>query len=156
MSEFQLLEPVTPACVSTHSLRVRFAETDLMGIVHHSNYLKYFEAARVEYLRVRGSNYSDWVTEGLNLPIVEVAVRYLKPARFDDELHIETRVTDIRGASVRFDYSATTTAHKVCQGFTRLACVGDAGRPIRMPSWTAEVIRRPPGTTADTRGIALP
>ena len=75
-----------------------------MGIVHHSNYLAYFEAGRVEWLRRRGVTYADWASRGIHLPVVEASVRYRAPARFDDVIAIETHLVELRAASVRFEY----------------------------------------------------
>ena len=73
-------------CVSRHTLRVRFGETDLMGIVHHGTYISYFEVGRVEYMRRRGLDYHSWTQLGIHLPVVEVHVRYRRTARFDELL----------------------------------------------------------------------
>src|ERR1044071_7606347 len=73
-----------PHLTSRMSLRVRFCETDLMGIVHHANYLAYLEAGRVDWLRKRGVTYASWAAQGRHLPVVEVGVQYRAPARFDD------------------------------------------------------------------------
>jgi acyl-CoA thioester hydrolase len=110
-------------------LRVRFCETDLMGIVHHSNYLAYFEAGRVEWLRRRGVTYADWAARGIHLPVVEASVRYRAPARFDDVIAIETSLVEIRAASLRFEYRMERLGEGepelLAEGFTRLACVNE-------------------------------
>jgi acyl-CoA thioester hydrolase len=111
---------------SVVELRVRFCETDLMGIVHHATYLAYFEAGRVEWLRRRGVTYADWARGGLHLPVVEAGVRYRAPARFDDVLLVETRLADLRSHSVRFEYALRREGTLLCDGFTRLACVDDS------------------------------
>src|ERR1700722_1393278 len=114
--------------ITRSRLRVRFCETDLMGIVHHSNYLAYFEAGRVEWLRRRGVAYGDWATRGIPLPVVEASVRYRAPARFDDVIGIETRLVELRAASLRFEYRMerlTEPGELLAEGFTRLACVNE-------------------------------
>jgi acyl-CoA thioester hydrolase len=114
--------------ITRSRLRVRFCETDLMGIVHHSNYLAYFEAGRVEWLRRRGVTYADWAARGIHLPVVEASVRYRAPARFDDVIGIETRLVELRAASLRFEYRMerlTTPGELLAEGFTRLACVNE-------------------------------
>ena len=116
--------------ITRSRLRVRFCETDLMGIVHHSNYLAYFEAGRVEWLRRRGVTYADWAARGMHLPVVEASVRYRAPARFDDVIGIETRLVELRAASLRFEYrmERQTDAEPpelLAEGFTRLACVNE-------------------------------
>jgi len=92
------------AARSVVRVRVRFVETDAMGVVHHSNYAHYLEHARVEWLRRRGLTYADWAAGGLHLPVVELSIRYRAPARFDDELDVETTLAELRAATVRFDY----------------------------------------------------
>jgi acyl-CoA thioester hydrolase len=106
-------------------VRVRFAETDLMGIVHHASYLAYMEVARVEWLRRRGVTYAQWAEQGIHLAVAEVTLRYRAPARFDDELAIETTLAQVRAASVRFDYRIVRLADgTMCtEGSTRLAYI---------------------------------
>jgi acyl-CoA thioester hydrolase len=114
--------------ITRSRLRVRFCETDLMGIVHHSNYLAYFEAGRVEWLRRRGVTYVDWAAQGMHLPVVEASVRYRAPARFDDVIAIETRLVELRAASLRFEYRMerqNEPGELLAEGFTRLACVNE-------------------------------
>jgi acyl-CoA thioester hydrolase len=112
--------------------RVRFVETDLMGIVHHGNYVLYMEVARIEWLRRRGLTYADWAERGLHLPVVDLSMRYRAPARFDDELDVETTLVEIRAATVRFDYQIVRVADgtRCAEGSTRLARV-DADHALR-------------------------
>ena len=119
--------------VTRSELRVRFAETDLMGIVHHAQYLTYFEAGRVEWLRKRGITYARWVAMDINLPVVDATVKYRAPARFDDVLDIETRLTDLRWASLRFGYAVRRGGELMAEGETRLACVSGAHVLRRIP-----------------------
>ena len=92
------------------TITVRFCETDLVGIVHHSNYLVYFEAGRVDWLRQRGIRYEDWAKRGIHFPVVEARVRYKKPARFGDTLVIATSCITVTRATVRFGYIVTRHA----------------------------------------------
>ncbi len=86
-------------------LRVRYAETDQMGVVYYSNFLVWFEIGRVELLRQLGFDYKTMeVDDDCFIPVVEVNCRYKSPARYDDELTIETRVTGVRGAVLKFRY----------------------------------------------------
>jgi acyl-CoA thioester hydrolase len=118
--------PVDPARALTRSrLRVRFCETDLMGIVHHASYLAYFEAGRVEWLRRRGVTYRDWAAHGFHLPVVEASVRYRAPAYFDDVITIDTLLVELRAASMRFEYVMSRGDDELARGSTRLACVDD-------------------------------
>ena len=121
------MHPLDPERAITRSrLRVRFCETDLMGIVHHSNYLAYFEAGRVEWLRRRGVTYADWAARGIHLPVVEASVRYRAPARFDDVIAIETRLVELRAASLRFEYR-----------MERMARAGPSSWPRGSRAWRA-------------------
>jgi acyl-CoA thioester hydrolase len=124
------IDPV--ASRSVVRVRVRFNETDLMGIVHHGNYLSYMEVGRVEWLRRRGATYAAWTQQGLHLPVVEVSVRYRAPARFDDELDVETVLAEVRAATVRFDFRLVRAGDRVlcAEGWTRLAHV-DAQHALR-------------------------
>ena len=85
-------EELPAHCVNRMPMRVRFFETDLMGIVHHASYLTYVEAGRVEYLRARGADYRDLARSGFHMPVVEASLAYKRPAYFDDELVVETRL----------------------------------------------------------------
>jgi acyl-CoA thioester hydrolase len=90
--------------VVTHQVRVRYAETDQMGIVYYANYLIWFEIGRVELLRSLGHAYSQLETDGYILPVVEATCRYRAPARYDDEIQIETRPSMLRGSVLKFAY----------------------------------------------------
>lgn len=109
--------------VTLTSLRVRFCETDLMGIVHHGSYLVYFEAGRVEWLRRRGVTYAEWAARGVHLPVVEAQLHYRSPARFDDVLEIETTLSQLRTVSMKFSYRVLREGKVLAEGFTRLGCI---------------------------------
>jgi acyl-CoA thioester hydrolase len=123
------------------SLTVRFCETDLMGIVHHANYLIYFEAGRVDWLHRRGIQYEAWAKRGIHLPVVETRLRYRKAARFDEELVVETTCAELTRVTVRFTYRILREAEVLCEGETLLACVGRELAPMRFPPDIAEVFR---------------
>jgi acyl-CoA thioester hydrolase len=115
-------------------LRVIYGDTDQMGVVYYANYLRYFEAARGNYLRERGRSYRDFVQFGVLLPVVEAYVRYHSPARYDDLIHIEPTVTTVKGATLRFDYQVTRAAELLAEGHTVHACIDQkSGRPTRFP-----------------------
>ena len=132
---------VDPALATSRiSLRVRFCETDLMGIVHHAQYLTYFEAGRVEWLRRRGISYTTWTSDDIHLPVVEATLRYRAPARFDEILVIGTRLSELRWASVRFDYVVSRGEPVLAEGATRLACVNGAHVLCRVPVHVLSVL----------------
>jgi acyl-CoA thioester hydrolase len=118
---------------TTTSLRVRFCETDLMGIVHHATYLVYFEAGRVEWLRRRGITYADWTSRGVQVPVATAEVQYRAPSRFDDLLAVTTTLTKVRSVSLDFRYRITREHTLIAEGFTRLACIDASGKLLRMP-----------------------
>jgi len=121
------------SATSSHRLRVRFCETDLMGIVHHASYLAYFEAARVAWLRRRGVTYATWAALGWHLPVVEASVRYRAPARFEDVLAVETVLAELRSHSMRYAYRVLRGQECLAEGETRLACVDSAHKLQRIP-----------------------
>jgi acyl-CoA thioester hydrolase len=126
---------------STYPLTVRFCETDLMGIVHHANYLVYFEAGRVDWLHKRGIQYEEWVKKGIHLPVVETRLRYRKAARFDEELVVASTCVEVTRVTVRFGYAITRGEDRICEGETLLACVGHDLLPKRIPADIADVFR---------------
>jgi acyl-CoA thioester hydrolase len=130
---------------SRMSLSVRFCETDMMGIVHHANYLVYFEAGRVDWLHRRGVSYEAWAKQGIHLPVVETRLRYRKAARFDEILLVETTCAALTRVTVTFSYVITRgpDAARICEGETLLACVGHDLTPKRFPADIAAVFRSP-------------
>jgi acyl-CoA thioester hydrolase len=114
-----------------------------MGIVHHANYLAYFEMGRVEWLRRRGVTYADWTQRGLHLPVVDAFVRYRAPARFDDALLVEARLVELRAASLRFEYRLERETELLAEGSTRLACIGSNQKPQRFPPEVLRVLVSP-------------
>lgn len=134
----------TPAhLTSRHSLMVRFCETDLMGIVHHANYLTYMEAGRVDWLHRRGISYETWAKQGIHLPVVDAQLRYKKAARFDETLVVESTCHEVTRATVRFGYRIVRGPELLCLGETLLACVGHDLQLRRIPEDIARVFRSP-------------
>ncbi|MBK6520606.1 MAG: acyl-CoA thioesterase [Polyangiaceae bacterium] len=134
---------VPPHCTTHTPLRVRFVETDLMGIVHHGTYLTYFEAGRVDYLHKRGFSYETWTREGIHLPVVEASLRYRKASRFDDRLVVASTCAELTRVTVRFTYRILRGEDLLCEGFTLLACVGDDLAPKRLPAVVSEALTGP-------------
>jgi acyl-CoA thioester hydrolase len=121
-------------------VRVRYAETDQMGVVYHSNYLIWFEVGRVEFIRQMGLDYKQMEAEGCSIAVVDVHVRYRAPARYDDELVIETRLLAARGSVVRFGYRILRIADDIllCEGETLHVCVDKDMKKTCLPSKYAE------------------
>jgi acyl-CoA thioester hydrolase len=120
-------------------IRVRYAETDRMGLLHHANYLIYFEQGRTELLRARGLAYKDLEDQGYLLVLTKVQVRYCSPARYDDLLTLRTTVE--RTTAVRIDhrYEMRRDGLLVAEGSTTLACVDREGRPQALPDYLKNV-----------------
>ena len=118
-------------------IRVRYAETDQMGVVYHANYLVWMEMGRVEYCRAAGIRYRDMEREdGILLAVVEVHCRYLAPARYDDEVAIRTRIVAAHPRLVRFGYDLRDLAsgRRLATGETKhVFCRSDL-TPARLPS----------------------
>jgi len=116
-------------------IRVRYAETDQMGYAWHGNFLVWFEVARTDLLRLHGMTYRELEEQDLRLPVIETGVRYLRPARYDDELEVHARLEQLSGVRMRFGYevSRAGTDGPLATGFTAHASVGADGRPRRLP-----------------------
>jgi acyl-CoA thioester hydrolase len=130
-----------PHLTSRYTLSVRFCETDLMGIVHHANYLAYLEAGRVDWLHRRGVSYDSWAKRGIHLPVVEARLRYRKAARFDEVLVVETTCVEVTRITVRFGYRVMRGTDLLCEGETLLACVGHELTPRRIPPDVVEIFQ---------------
>lgn len=117
-------------------IRVRYAETDRMGLLHHANYLIYFEQARTDLLRQLGGNYKDLEDRGFFLVVAKMEIKYRSPAHYDDELRIVTTVT--RTSPVRLEHKYEVYREDgtvVALGTSTLACVDKAGKLQPMPEW---------------------
>jgi acyl-CoA thioester hydrolase len=117
--------------------RVRYPETDRMGVACHGHYLAWFELGRTELMRGIGMTYLDLEERrGVHFPVVEVHARYREPARYDDRVEVSTRVAEIRGARVRFEYALIRVAdgRQLASGYSVHAAVDRAGRPMRLPA----------------------
>lgn len=118
---------------STMTVQVPFFDTDAMGIVHHSNYVRYLELARVRLLEEHQRPYSDWLERGLHFAVTRVEVDYHRAARFDDRVEVSAWVRWVRGASLAIGYVLVCQGERLVTGTTEHACVDDDGRPRRIP-----------------------
>ncbi len=125
----------TSAYDFSHRIRVRFAETDAMGIVHHSRYLPYLEEARVEYLRHIGHPYSEIRAEGVDIAVLEAGVQYRQPLRFDDVVDVHVAMGPVTRATFQMVYLLTVEGAIHSTGVTVHGAVTPEGRPTRLPSW---------------------
>lgn len=119
----------------TTEIRVRYAETDRMGLLHHANYLVYFEQARTELLRQQGLTYRDMEDQGFFLVITNVEVKYKSPAKYDDVLHVQTTVSRTTPVRIEHTYAVTCDGRSVADGKTTLACVDRVGKLQALPDW---------------------
>jgi acyl-CoA thioester hydrolase len=117
-------------------LRVRYAETDRMGVVYYANYLIWCEVGRVEFMRALGRGYAALEAEGTGLAVAEAKVRYLAPARFDDLVRVETTLTGVRSRAVTFDYVITNAESglRLATAHTALVSIAKDGRLTAIPS----------------------
>ena len=120
---------------SVSTVRVRYAETDQMGVAWHGHYLAWFEVGRTDLLRRTGVTYRELEEGGLRLPVIGTQMSFLRPALYDDLLEIRTVVAEMRGARVRFDYEVHRegSAGPLATGATEHAAVDAQGRPRRLP-----------------------
>ena len=117
------------------SIRVRYGDTDQMGFAYYGNYLRWFEIGRAEMMRSLGRSYREIEAQGVWLPVLEARCRYLSPARYDDQVVIETGVRELRRASVRFGYRILRSDDDalLAQGETEHCFMGPGERPVRPP-----------------------
>ena len=117
-------------------LRVRYAETDQMGVVYHANYLIWMEVGRVEYWRAAGLRYRDMEREdGILLVVAEVNCRYLSPAVYDEEVIVRTSVAEATPRMIRFEYEllAVDDGRRLAIGYTKHVFCGTDRRPAKLP-----------------------
>ena len=126
----------TPPRVSRTTTRVRYPETDRMGVAHHTHYFVWFELGRTELMRQAGCAYGALEDDdGVFFPVIEAGASYHESARYDEVIEIETRLTEAEGVRVRFEYVLRRSgdARVLSRGFTVHAACGRNGRPIRLP-----------------------
>ena len=127
--------------VAEARVRVRYAETDQMGVVYHANYLVWFEVGRVEYIRQLGLDYKSMEREeGCGIAVADVSARFKAPAQYDDELVIQTRLLEARGAVLRFGYRIVRAADDLllCEGETVHIVVGKDMKRRTLPKKYAD------------------
>ena len=139
--------PESPAPRFTTPVRVRYAETDAAAHVYYANYLIYFEVARVELLRALGHPITELEAQGVLMPVVEVRLKYLRPAHLEDLLDVSVSVDSVGPASFALDYEISRDGLLLVSGWTRLAvCERDSGRAMPMPDWLRDLFGRIPAT----------
>ena len=133
------------SAVRSARIRVRYAETDQMGVVYYANYLIWFEVARADWLRAAGWTYRQMEQEGVALPVIEAHAEYRRAAHYDDELEIRTRATLLTPVRIRFDYEVWRADDDVplATGHTVHAAMDPAGRPCRLPAAVRALVPGP-------------
>ena len=117
------------AVVVEARFRVRYAETDAMGVAHHANYIVWFEVGRGEFMWQQGGSYADLEAQGYFLPVTEVKARYVSPCRYGDMITVRTRVAELRSRQVVFGYEIVSAAGQtLCSGETVHVCTDREGR----------------------------
>jgi len=124
------------------SLRVRYPETDAMGIVHHTHYFVWFEVGRTELMRGAGYPYARMEAEGVLFPVVEASCRYHVSARYDDVVTVETRIAEMTRVTTRFQYRVERESDGtlLAEGTTRHAATDESGAPRRIPRELADAL----------------
>lgn len=125
-------------------IRVEYHHTDQMGIVHHSNYVKFFEVARTEWLRQAGLTYAEMERRGVMMPIVDVQIKYRQPAYYDELIKVKAIVEEMPMARMTFKYEIRGEDDRdIATGLTTLGFIDKiTRRPHRAPAWLLEVVER--------------
>jgi acyl-CoA thioester hydrolase len=122
-------------------VRVRYAETDRMGVVYYANYFVWFEIGRTDWLRESGQNYRQMELDGVHLPVIEAHCEYRRPAQYDDDLEIRTRATLLTPVRIRFDYEIVRGDDSIlAAGHTVHAALDQRGRPCRLPTRVRDLL----------------
>jgi acyl-CoA thioester hydrolase len=122
------------------AVTVRYAETDMMGIVYHANYLPWFEVGRTTLLKEIGVPYRKLEEEGFRLPVLEVSAKFLRPAVYDDTLEVVTTLSERPLLRIKLDYEVYRGAELLATGTTVHAFVDRQGHPVRPPVWVQELL----------------
>lgn len=118
-------------------IRVRYQETDNMGVVYYANHFVWFEVARTEYLRSHGISYRELEKKGFYLMVANASCRYKSPARYDDIVKVHSWVSEIKNSSLKFEYKLYVEDRLIATGESVHVCTNHSGKPVRMP----EVLR---------------
>jgi len=122
-------------------LNVRYAETDMMGIVYHGSYLPWFEVGRTNLLKECGLPYKELEKQGYHLPVVEIGAKYLRPALYDDDITVITRLKEKPLLRIRLDYEVKRGDELLVTGFSLHGFINHSGEPVRPPKYFTEKMR---------------
>lgn len=127
---------------SRASVSVRYAETDMMGVVYHGSYLPWLEIGRTALLKEHGLPYRELEVEGFFLPVLEVGLRYLRPAKYDDTVVVTTFLREKPSLRIRMEYELHRDDELLATAFTLHAFIDRVGKPVRPPAAFATVMNR--------------
>ena len=127
--------PPTDRTIAETTLYVRYAETDAMGIIHHASYIIYFEEGRSNYARQRGSDYASFERSGYYLTVSEINARYIKPARYGQQITIRCWIAEMKSRGLTFSYEIVdaTTRDILVEGSSKHVCIRHDGQVARLP-----------------------
>ncbi len=133
-------------------VRVRYAETDQMGVVYHANYLVWCEIGRTDFIRALGRSYADMERDGVTLAVSDAALRFLGSARYDDRVLVYTRLEELRSRGMKFAYRLVhgDTGRILVTATTSLIALDTNGRPSRLPAAVVDVLQRAATMGANT------
>ncbi len=136
----------TRVAIATHEYKMRtgYVETDQMGIIHHSNYIRYFEAARCDMMRAMGLSYGDVEKMGIMMPILDVSSHYIAPLYFDEDITIRISMYEVPRVKIHFHYDVINSKGElVNQGTTTLGFMhSETRRPTRAPQWYLDLLQK--------------
>ncbi|HZZ20360.1 MAG TPA: thioesterase family protein [Opitutaceae bacterium] len=127
---------------SRAEVTVRYAETDMMGIVYHANYLPWFEVGRTTLLKEIGVPYRKLEEEGFRLPVLEISAKYLRPAIYDDTIEVITTLAEKPLLRIRLEYEVRRGSELLATGSSTHAFVDRQGKPVRPPTWASDMIAK--------------
>ena len=130
--------------IHTSEFRVRYSETDQMGVVYHAEYLVWCEVGRTDFIRALGVPYADLEKRGTALAVAELNIRYHAPARYDDLIRVETRLVEVRSRAITFEYVIRNaeTGGRLATARTLLVSLDPSGRPVPMPAQVRALMDR--------------
>lgn len=129
--------------VHVEEVRVRYAETDQMGVVYHANYLVWCDIGRTQYLKALGANYAELERSGTMLAVSDASIRYHASARYDEVIRVETRLREVRSRALTFDYEIVNaeSGMRLASATTVLVSLDRGGRPVKLPDHTRALLR---------------
>ncbi|RKE95061.1 acyl-CoA thioesterase [Ichthyenterobacterium magnum] len=125
------------------NIRIRYGETDQMGIVYHGNYVQYFEIGRTEWLRKMGLSYKEMENQGIMLPVISLLINYKKSARYDDLIKVKTQLKKMPSARIEFDYEITNENDEILTTGNSVLVFMDVNknRPTRCPQYILDKLQ---------------